>query len=413
MVTREENKKEVEQTIMKKHILIVASSLRMGGLEKCIISLCNAIDYEQYEVDLYLFNDGRDLLPELNQNVDLLPDSPLYSIVFNMPILQSCIALLKEKEFRLFFYRIRRFIQTRLKLNLNTLDDWKYMQRTMLPITKHYDVAIGFEEGTSNYYITECVDADVKDCWVHTDISAIDTNSDLDQQAFSKADYICTVSKNSLNALMEKYPQFENKYRSFIMPALNGKEMLVAKSQKKCVMDGDRGVKILSIGRLVELKGFHLCVKSLNDLLENGYDVTWYVAGEGSFRDAIEQEIGKYNLKDRFVLLGNCQNPYPLIRCADICVQPSSYEGFSFAVWEEKLLDKAVVVTDIPSNHEMITDGINGMIVQRDSDHISKAIQFLIDHPNEREKMEMKPANCYVTTKEVMRSIESTFEKYL
>lgn len=396
---------------MKKSILIVASSLSMGGLEKCIISLCNAIDYDRYEVDLYLFNEGRELISELNPQVNILPDSPYYSIVFNTSIWQSCLKLIKAGETSLLHYRIKRFFRTRMHRELNTTEDWQYMKRTMLQIDKQYDVAIGFEEGVANYYITECVDAIVKDCWIHTDITAIDTNSELDCQAFSKVDYICTVSQNSLNALKQRYPQFENKYRSFIMPALNGTGKLIAQSQEKCVMDDVEGTKILSIGRLVELKGFHLCVKALSDLIKKGYDATWYVAGEGSFRDSIEQEIETYHLHDRFVLLGNCQNPYSLIRCADICVQPSSYEGFSFAVWEEKSLNKAVVVSDIPANHEMITDGVNGIIVKRDSDKIRDAIQFLINHPNDKEKMAKKPANCYISAEDVMNQIEETFSK--
>ena len=59
---------------MKKKILIVSSSLTTGGLEKCLVNLCDYLDYERYEVDLYLFNEGRALLPKLNPNVTLLPE---------------------------------------------------------------------------------------------------------------------------------------------------------------------------------------------------------------------------------------------------------------------------------------------------------------------------------------------------
>ena len=44
-----------------KKVLIVADSLSMGGLEKTLIDLCNNLDYAKYSVDLYLFNDGREL----------------------------------------------------------------------------------------------------------------------------------------------------------------------------------------------------------------------------------------------------------------------------------------------------------------------------------------------------------------
>ena len=395
---------------MKKTILIVASSLSMGGLEKCIISLCNAIDYERYDVDLYLFNDGRELCKELNPHVTLLPDSPWYSVVYNKPLWQACTTLFIARKFSLLFYRFRRFIRARLGRRLNTVVDWEYMQRTMLKIDKHYDVAIGFEECTANYYVTECINADVKDCWIHTDITKIDTNEELDRRAFSKADYICTVSNNSLLSLKQKYPEYEGKYRSFIMPTLIPKETLVAKSKEACIMDGVQETKILSVGRLVELKGFHLCVKALRDLLDRGYDVTWYVAGEGSYRENIEKEINASHLEGRFILLGSCKNPYSLIRSADICVQPSSYEGFSLSVWEEKMLGKAVVVSDIPANHEIIEDRINGIIVKRESEDIRDAVKYLLDHPDERVKMGQESATCYTTIDGVMKKIEETFE---
>ena len=54
---------------MKKKLLIVTSSLSTGGLEKCLINLCDNFDYDRYEVDLYLFNEGRALLEKLNKNV--------------------------------------------------------------------------------------------------------------------------------------------------------------------------------------------------------------------------------------------------------------------------------------------------------------------------------------------------------
>lgn len=47
------------------------------------------------------------------------------------------------------------------------------MKKTMFQIDKHYDVAIGFEEGSACYYVADCVDADVKLGWIHTDIKKI------------------------------------------------------------------------------------------------------------------------------------------------------------------------------------------------------------------------------------------------
>ena len=80
------------------------------------------------------------------------------------------------------------------------------MKKTMLRLTKHYDIAIGFEEGSACYYVADCVDADVKLGWIHTDIKKINNNKKLDASAFAKLDSVITVSQNSLQNLNLKSP---------------------------------------------------------------------------------------------------------------------------------------------------------------------------------------------------------------
>ena len=74
---------------MKKKVLIVSDSLNMGGLEKCLINVCDNFDYSKYDVDLYLFNEGRTLLDKLNKNVNLLPASPYYKDVYNTSVVAT------------------------------------------------------------------------------------------------------------------------------------------------------------------------------------------------------------------------------------------------------------------------------------------------------------------------------------
>ena len=394
---------------MKKSILIVASSLAMGGLEKSLINLCDNIDYEKYEVDLYLFNEGRDLLPNLNKNVNLLPDSPLYSTVYNLPFLKSVKTLIKRKKFGLAIYRIKRVIKARFHLNKFSLSDWRNMKKTMLKIDKHYDAAIGFEEGSSDYFVTECVKADVKSVWIHTDIKAIDNNKKLDKKTFNAADYVCTVSYNSKKSLVDLYPEIENKIKVFNMPSLYDLDKIEEMATEPIEIEkGD--FTVVSVGRLVELKGFHLCVGACAKLIEDGYKVKWYVCGDGDYRSNIEEEIRKYNIKDCFILLGNCANPYKYINAADLCVQASSYEGYPFCVYEEKLLKKAVVVSDIPSHREMITDGVNGIIVNRNSEDIYFGVKRLMNDRKLLEKAAANPVNNYKSKEETIRDFIETLE---
>ena len=395
---------------MKKKVLIVSSSLVIGGLEKCLINLCDNFDYEKYEVDLYLFNEGRDLIEKLNKNVNVLADSPYYADVYNRSLGISVKTLLKKKKLALVFYRIGRFLRVRLGRKKFTVGDWKNMKKTMLKIDKHYDVAIGFEEGSACYYVADCVNADVKLGWIHTDIKKINNNKKLDERAFAKLNSVITVSQNSLQNLKEVYPAFTDKFKCIILPSLLNYEEINLLASEPNKMTGDE-IKILSVGRLVELKGFHLCVSACKRLIDEGYKIKWYVAGKGDFRSEVEAEIEKYGVKDNFILLGNCSNPYTYIKSADICVQPSSYEGYSVAVFEEKHFKKAVVVTSIPSNLEMITDKENGIVVERTPDDIYRGVKYLLDNPVERANIAKTPVKGLSNNQQIMQEIEKCFEK--
>lgn len=391
-----------------KDILIVSDSLATGGLEKTLIDLCNIIDYTKYNVDLYLFSDGRDLVPQLNTNVNLLPDSPYFSTVFNQPISNAVKLLIKQKKIGLAFYRIFRFLKARLGLKGLSKIDWYFQKKTMLKLDKKYDVAIGFAEGSAGYYVADCIDAKVKNVWIHTDIKQITSNRALDIMAFEKADNICTVSQNSKNSLVELYPDFEDKIKVFTLPSLFDFDHIDSLANEPNEMDSSAKC-IVSVGRLVELKGFHLCVDPCKRLVDEGYNVKWYVCGDGPQRSELENIIKQYNVEKNFILLGNKNNPYTYIKSADICVQPSSYEGLGLVVYEEKYFKKPVVCTGIKANLEMIADGENGLAINRDSQSIYKAVKYLLDNPEIMTKLGRTPALNFVDKQTTLNNLEKTF----
>ncbi|MBO5067191.1 MAG: glycosyltransferase [Clostridia bacterium] len=393
---------------MKKKVLIVSSSLSTGGLEKCLINLCDSFDYNKYEVDLYLFNEGRALLEKLNKNVNLLPDSPYYADVYNCSFGKSIKILIKKKKFGLALYRIWRFLRNRFGVKKFSLHDWKQMKKTMLKIDTHYDVAIGFEEESADYYVADCVDATVKIGWIHTDIKKINTNKTLDKFAFDKLNYVVTVSNNSLNSLIEEYPLFKEKFKHIAIPRLLNYKEIDNLSKEPNLMQKSE-INLLSVGRLVELKGFHLCVPVCKRLIDEGFNVKWYVAGEGPFRTEIEKEIENLDIKESFVLLGNCDNPYSLIKSADICVQPSSYEGQSVAVFEQKYFGKPVVVSNIPSNLEMIENYVNGIVVDRTVDDIYRGVKELVCNDELRERLAKERVLGQSDNSQIMQAIEDLF----
>ena len=50
---------------MKKKLLFVIPSLALGGAEKSFVNLLNALDFEKYDADVFLFVKSGEFLPLL------------------------------------------------------------------------------------------------------------------------------------------------------------------------------------------------------------------------------------------------------------------------------------------------------------------------------------------------------------
>ena len=100
----------------------------------------------------------------------------------------------------------------------------------------------------------------------------------------------------------------------------------------------------------------------------------WGREYEGNIRKNNKEK----NLKDRVILLGQKENPYPYIRESDIYIQTSRYEGKSISIDEAKVLAKPIVITNFKTAKNHIRDGENGIISKMDAVSVDDSIERLI-----------------------------------
>lgn len=78
----------------------------------------------------------------------------------------------------------------------------------------------------------------------------------------------------------------------------------------------------------------------------------------------------------------------PFYEEADVLVFPSYREGFPNVVIEAGAMELPSIVTDINGSREIIVDKENGVIVpSRDADALYEAMAWMVEHPEERERM--------------------------
>jgi glycosyltransferase involved in cell wall biosynthesis len=141
-------------------------------------------------------------------------------------------------------------------------------------------------------------------------------------------------------------------------------------------------VRVGLVGNLRAVKGIDLLVQAAAALRERYPRLTYEVAGEGPERPALERLIAGFGLADCFRLVGSVADVPGFLARQDIAVLCSRAEGMSNAVLEYMAAGRAVVVTDVGANAQLVRHGETGLVVPPgDAGALAGAIARLLDEP--------------------------------
>ncbi len=132
---------------------------------------------------------------------------------------------------------------------------------------------------------------------------------------------------------------------------------------------------------------FHL-IDIAELVLAKRKDVVFFTAGDGDLRPEIEAELKKRDIFNHFRLPGFIFAIEEAIDLFDIGISTALWEGLPQSLVQLRLKRKAVVVSDIPGNREVVRENRNGYLVDV-SDHkvFAQKILYLIENPGERERL--------------------------
>ena len=354
-----------------KKLLFVIYSMGYGGAEKSLLNLLNELPENTYEVDLLMFRNRGDFLMQLPGWVRVL-DTPeamgrLYSplnkagrYVWNKLIGTVCAKVARRTRKEQRAYR------------------WRYFCKKQIgQIQGHYDVAIAYSGMENLYLIGDCVDADRKLVWIHSDYRRGGYSRKDDFSYFQKMDEIVSISDQCVAVLQEEFPEFVD--RMHCIENITSSTVVRKQADAYIPEELAKGMwNILSVGRLSPEKGFHRAVEAAAILKKANLRFHWYVLGEGKLRKKLTNQIIKWNVGDCFTLLGTRNNPYPYIKACDLVVQTSDYEGKSVVLDESKILAKPIVVTDYVTVRDQILAEREGIIADMTAEGIAEAVQRMI-----------------------------------
>ena len=367
-------------------ILFSIHYLELGGAERSLIGLLRALDYSKVQGDLFVYSHRGELMKEIPQEVNLLPENPEYAQI-ERPLKD----VLKDGYLRLFLARIKakwQFAQYRKKNHPKDGNAiFSYVAKNVTPLLppinpeKEYDLAVSFL--TPHDIVLEKVRARKKACWVHTDYKKIDVNTDIELSVWGQYDHIAAVSESVAEAFIERFPPLREKVKVVpnIIDAQYVQDQARAFDAGAEMLQGDGVIPLLSVGRFTEAKNFDNVPDICRHIINAGVPVRWYLIGYGSDEALIRQRIAKAGMEKHVIILGKKDNPYPYMQACDVYVQPSRYEGCPVTIQEAQALGKPVIATAFPTVKSAIQDGVTGVIVPLDNEGCAQGIIRVLQNP--------------------------------
>lgn len=365
-----------------KKVLIVTRRMVMGGIEKALISMLEAMPIDRFEVTVLVMGNGGELVNQIPRHVKF---GCLYG--HENTTLGKMRNAVKRGEF-LHAFKIGWY--TALANNSKSVFNQEMFHSKMVPaVDTVYDLAIAYHVPASFpvVYVMNNIKAKKKAAWIHSDVSQYEEPLKRYKKFYEKYDKVYCVSKYALNEFTQMFPEQKGKATVFynILDTKKIEMMSVNGDSYKDSFGG--GVRILTIGRLTSQKGYDVIPLVLKRLISIGHNnLRWYWIGDGEGRPDFENIIKKYKLENNISLLGTQENPYPYLKDCDIYVQPSRHEGYCITLAEARALNKPIVTTDFVGAKEQIINKNNGLIVNFDENDLFSAIQKLIIDPELRIK---------------------------
>ena len=371
----------------KTSVLFIIDSLTCGGAEKSLVSLLPLLNKDKYDVYLWMRSPGGAFMPLIPKNVHIV-EQPSYNVIENLKMLLG----------KLYFSIMLRINKLFGKAEHGAETLWKCQGWAMKVPEGKWDVVVAYQQGLPTYLVADKFSGCKKLAWVNVNVFKAGYKTEFNNKFYEKMDYIVPVSALLHKLILEKIPQFKEKYH-LVYDILNPQVIKDLGDEHVQNLKNEQDEWIfVTTGRLVPQKGHDIAISAAEELKHKGVKFKWFFIGEGGERRNIERMIKEKGLQKCVILLGMHTNPYAFMRQADVYVQTSKFEGFGLTISEAKILGKPVVSTNFEVVYNQLTHEKNGLIAEMNGKSVADNIYRMITDDELREAIIAEIKNEHNTT---------------
>lgn len=128
------------------------------------------------------------------------------------------------------------------------------------------------------------------------------------------------------------------------------------------------------VGRLTKQKAPDVFIRAAAQIKQQIPQAYFLMVGNGEEQEQIMQLVTDSGLQDCVHITGWVDNPMEYVMLFDQAMLLSRWEGFGLVLAEYMWAGKPIVATQINAIPNLITDGVNGLLVEKDNvEEVSKA----------------------------------------
>lgn len=367
----------------KKKILFLIPNLGGGGAERVLVNLVNGMDKSKYDITVQC----------------------IFKAGINAAFLDSNVRL-KEGG-------IKQFSGNVMLMKL-------FSPKTLykLIVGEHYDVAISYLEGVSARIISGCPYRDTKKlAWIHVvHKSDADTyysfrSKEEAVRCYCTFDSVLHVSRDVMKDFIRYYPMLKNNKVIYNVNDDERIRKLAAEPLGNFQLSKD--INIVSVGRLIDMKGFARLIDAHHRLKQDGIKTHVYILGSGERQDALQSQIIRNGDADTVHLLGFCDNPYKVVSRCDLFVCSSHREGFSTAVTEALILGIPVVTTCVSGAYEQMGEKNEyGIVTESNTDALYSGLRRILQEEGclDYYRKQAKLRGSFFSKENAVKSVEEIID---
>ncbi len=218
-------------------------------------------------------------------------------------------------------------------------------------------------------------------------------------EAFTKAEYIITISKHSEQSVRKTYPvhQIRTIYNSF-------KKTTEAMPKTEFCKGGI--VRFVMASHLTQVKGMDLFIDAVSGLPREILEkCEFHLYGEGELRNEIEEKIHASGLKN-ITLYGRVERPYQYYTDKDVFLSTSRLETLPMGIIEAMSMGLAIMATKVGAIDELVSEE-NGILTEPDEKAIRDGVIYIIQNREQLAQMGMKSYQRYIDSFEISGWVDS------